>query len=64
MSKHRNSKPRNYGLSGGLSKHRTSGKTVKPPKLRYNMALEAQRTEIKAPPPLPYKSVSDVFRDK
>lgn len=63
MSKHRNSKPGEGGSTGGgLAKHRKSGNSGKSPKLRLRQQMEAQAFEIKAPPPLPYKNVSDVFK--
>lgn len=62
-SKHPNHKPREYsGTAIGMSKHYRSGKTSKPPNIRHRMMIEAQREERKAPPPLPYESVSDLFR--
>lgn len=57
-------KVKNYGGGGGLSKHRTSGKTPKSPKLRYKMMLEAQRNEKKGRPPLESDSVSELFKRK
>lgn len=55
-------KVRHYGGGGGLSKHRKSGKTPKSPKLRHKLALEAQKNERKAPPPLPHKDVRELFK--
>lgn len=62
MSDHRNSKQSEYGGSGGMAKHRKSGKAPKSPKLRMKMQLEAQKTDIKGLPSLPYGNVSELFK--
>lgn len=50
-----------YGGKGGMSKHRKSGRTTKSPKVRMRMELEARKNERKAPKPLPYDKVEDLF---
>jgi len=49
--------------NGGLSKHRKAGRAPKSPKLRHAEERMARMNERKAPPPLPYKDVKDLFKD-